>query len=393
MHLLRSLQRAIIGIAFVTSILPGQSHAASVPDAFVADSTVTAVASAVVLDVNSDSNLLLELFPLLQAYLVSENFRIIAHAVNVNTTSGGPYTVGGVLLSILISHNLAFLRCIADGITCTTAPDAETGGTVVTAVVGTLPAGATRTLEVEVQPTEAGPATVSGTLQQDDFDPNEANNTVNLSFNISEPQNGSVRGFKYEDMNGNGIWDEDEPGLNDWTIRLVQATTEATTLTRDIAGYGDGVTTPIETGWYEFLEVAPGDYQVHEDVKEGWVQSAPPDAFHEITVEPNETEGPLEFGNFRPGSIMGSVYEDKDGNGTFGAGDVGIGGRTDACGHRRNGQRREPDDHHGNRWHLRLFKPQSRELRRHLVGAVRSAGNHRHAVGHRAAERYGGRGR
>lgn len=328
MHLLSPLGRFLVVLILASTVFSTSSEAAPIPDAASTDSTVVAGKTGSVQGIDSDTHLVLMMLPFVQQYLFNQTFRIIAHATNIRTTSGGPYTVGDVIVRVFASYHLLFLRCISENFVCETEPDPETGGTIITGTLGTLEAGDTKTLEIEVQAVEAGSGSITGVMEQEDFDPDPTNNTVNLTFNVSEPQNGAVFGYKFEDMNGNGQWESEEPGLNDWTIRLLQENTERTTQTNDMPEYGDGVTTPLETGWYEFADVAPGEYQVHEVVPDGWVQSAPEEVYYDIQVNPDEMVGPLDFGNYRPGSIMGTVYGDHDANGTFSVDDEGLEGLT-----------------------------------------------------------------
>ncbi len=77
----------------------------------------------------------------------------------------------------------------------------------------------------------------------------------------------TIRGQKFADVNGNGQRDVDsetgefvEPGLNGWTIRLVDSRTGQTweTTTESIDLNGDGVIDPIvEQGIYEFGPLEP----------------------------------------------------------------------------------------------------------------------------------------
>lgn len=95
----------------------------------------------------------------------------------------------------------------------------------------------------------------------------------------------TIRGQKFADVNGNGQRDVDsetggfvEPGLDGWTIRLVDARTGQTweTTTESIDLNADGVIDPIvEQGIYEFGPLEPGDYEVYELAQDGWFPSFP----------------------------------------------------------------------------------------------------------------------
>ncbi|MEM6688880.1 MAG: SdrD B-like domain-containing protein, partial [Planctomycetota bacterium] len=101
----------------------------------------------------------------------------------------------------------------------------------------------------------------------------------------------SIQGQKFSDINGNGIRDTDpetgefvEPGLNGWTIRLVDSRTGETweTETTEIDLNADGRINPIlERGVYQFGPLPPGDYDVYEVLQDG---SFP--TFPRITITP-----------------------------------------------------------------------------------------------------------
>jgi hypothetical protein len=220
-------------------------------------------------------------------YLLNQNFRILLELVNTSTLGGGPYSVSGVYITVLVSAHLTFIQCLATAIACSAAPDAQSGGTLITATVGNFAAGATQNLEVEVKPVQTGTGSVSATLHQNDFDPNPNNNTVGSTFVILEPPTGTIRGFKYEDMNGNGTWQIGEPALNGWEITLVGSSTETTT-TRDIDLDNSGSIDADESGWFEFTDLEAGAYDVFETIPPGWFQSEPDFASYQIPLSAGE---------------------------------------------------------------------------------------------------------
>jgi hypothetical protein len=67
-------------------------------------------------------------------------------------------------------------------------------------------------------------------------------------------------GHKFLDLNGDGSWEPDEPGLPDWEIRLND---------------GSIMTYTNESGYYEFNYLADGDYTVYEVCPDDWLQTAP----------------------------------------------------------------------------------------------------------------------
>ena len=95
----------------------------------------------------------------------------------------------------------------------------------------------------------------------------------------------AIQGQKFDDANGNGQRDVDpdsgdfiEPGLNGWTIRLVDQRTGETweTVTSNVDLDADGSIDPItETGIYQFGPLEPGDYELYEITQDGWLPTFP----------------------------------------------------------------------------------------------------------------------
>jgi hypothetical protein len=128
----------------------------------------------------------------------------------------------------------------------------------------------------------------------------------------------TVSGVKFNDINGNGVRDADEPGLAGVTIRLTDASNVVRTTTTDTSGA------------FSFANVAAGAYVVSEVVPNGFMQTAPaaPGTFA-ITVTSGQPIGPLLFGNRMTqgtGSISGRKILDFDGNGVFDGNDRGFEG-------------------------------------------------------------------
>ena len=69
-----------------------------------------------------------------------------------------------------------------------------------------------------------------------------------------------IDGYKFEDLNENGVMDAGEAGLAGWTIILLDDTES------EIAR-----TTTNDCGYYEFCGLLPGTYYVTEEVQDGWV--------------------------------------------------------------------------------------------------------------------------
>ncbi len=122
----------------------------------------------------------------------------------------------------------------------------------------------------------------------------------------------SLSGVKFNDTNGDGSWDRrslggllpeelsNEPGMSDWKIKIKGPVGE----------YG---TNTDPGGWYEFDELEPGEYTLTEELKVGWVQTAPKSGSYKITLQADDKDD-LDFGNRGALSINGTKFNDRNGS-------------------------------------------------------------------------------
>ncbi len=83
----------------------------------------------------------------------------------------------------------------------------------------------------------------------------------------------NISGFKVNDTNGDNVWETGEMGIENWNINLLNATTGA-----QIAS-----TSTDASGFYEFMNLAPGVYNVTEEMKPGFTPSGA--TFKVVTIE------------------------------------------------------------------------------------------------------------
>lgn len=134
-------------------------------------------------------------------------------------------------------------------------------------------------------------ASSSGTSAS--FDLTAEQDVTCLFTNTIKP--GTVVVTKYHDRNADGIRDNGEEGLEDWTINL-----------------DDDSDTTDEDGYIEFIEIQPGGHTLGEDIDEGWFQSNifcdnggtydSENGTFDLTVGPDETVN-CEIGNYQLGHI------------------------------------------------------------------------------------------
>jgi hypothetical protein len=137
-----------------------------------------------------------------------------------------------------------------------------------------------------------------------------------------------IFGYKFEDANGNGIWDMGENGLLDWEIELYKKKGNTLTLMATSMTSGDGS--------YAFCVSEAGTYLIAEVLQMGWMQTAPPPpGTHTVNVNRNQLrnghdKGPYNFGNWLEitleAAISGVKYHDLNEDGIPDPGDVLLAG-------------------------------------------------------------------
>ncbi len=121
----------------------------------------------------------------------------------------------------------------------------------------------------------------------------------------------SISGQKYYDINGNGLQDEDEPGIPDGAVSLVEN------------GKVVANTTTDENGLYSFENVLPGTYTINDPVPTGLVLTT--SSTVTVTIKTVVVTN-VNFGMCGSNSISGMKYEDLNGDGTKNPGENGLSG-------------------------------------------------------------------
>jgi len=111
---------------------------------------------------------------------------------------------------------------------------------------------------------------------------------IHENNNFGDTMPGKIGGRKWQDRNGNGIWDITELPLSGWEIVLKKG------------GNIVGTTTTDALGNYQFSNLLPGEYIIEEVHKNGWEQTFPGGAGnHSITTYSGENTFTYHFGNRR----------------------------------------------------------------------------------------------
>lgn len=113
----------------------------------------------------------------------------------------------------------------------------------------------------------------------------KCNGTLHLD---GSHEKAAVSGMKFHDLNGNGVKDDGEPGLEGWVISLTDADNNIITTTTDANGN------------YKFTDLLPGSVALSEGWQAGWVQTYPPTVRHTVVLSAGQEMPNIDFGNTQP---------------------------------------------------------------------------------------------
>ncbi len=134
----------------------------------------------------------------------------------------------------------------------------------------------------------------------------------------------SVCVFKYEDLNGDGQWTDDEPAIPDWEFKLYRMADEVPTFVQMVGGWVLVATNSTDdSGRSCFTGLVPGLYRIEEVMQDGWYNTTEASHVFEITSGDRES---FTFLNTEMGRICGYKVEDLNGNGQRDEDEVGVEG-------------------------------------------------------------------
>ncbi|MBS4028761.1 MAG: T9SS type A sorting domain-containing protein [Ignavibacteriales bacterium] len=129
--------------------------------------------------------------------------------------------------------------------------------------------------------------------------------------NFGNFQLAGIFGTKFNDLDADGVRDDNEPGLQGWTI--------------NITGPSNSSTSTDVNGGYQFTNLQVGTYTVSETQQSGWVRTKPSNpGTYVINVTSGGSSTGNDFGNFQLGTISGVVYNDVTANAARDLGDDGL---------------------------------------------------------------------
>jgi hypothetical protein len=131
-------------------------------------------------------------------------------------------------------------------------------------------------------------------------------------------RNVSVSGNVYNDLNGNRQQNTGEPGLQGWTVNVVDANNHVVASAVSDAN-----------GNYTISGVGPGSFTLQEVVQSGWIITQPTNpSYYSFTSSSGVNVVGGIFGDFKTISVSGNVYNDQNGNGLRNGGEPGLQGWT-----------------------------------------------------------------
>ncbi len=127
----------------------------------------------------------------------------------------------------------------------------------------------------------------------------------------------SKSGFKWHDLDADGIWDAGEPPLSGWTIYVDYD---------DNGVLDDGEPSAVTSadGSYLIEGINTGSWKVREVLQTNWYCSFPALGYHEETFEGGMTYTNNNFGNYQYATKTGMKFHDLDADGMKDAGEPSI---------------------------------------------------------------------
>lgn len=131
----------------------------------------------------------------------------------------------------------------------------------------------------------------------------------------SDCQIESIYGYKFNDLDKNGIYD-DEPKMGDWIIELYDNASSTDPIATTTTATATTVTTIL--GHYSFNNLeAEKDYWIKEVSQDRWTQTTPTASTTTINLASSTATTTINFGNWEYKTISGYKYYDKNRNGKF----------------------------------------------------------------------------
>jgi protocatechuate 3,4-dioxygenase beta subunit len=145
---------------------------------------------------------------------------------------------------------------------------------------------------------------------------NEPGTTGEYFLQVSTPAYaaGGITGDVYNDLNGNGVLDPGDPGLDNWVVEVFNSS--AVMVASQVTHAG---------GTFDFEGLTPGSYTVKEVLQTGWTLTSPPaPGSFTVAVTAGGTASGRDFGNFQNITLSGDKFNDLNGDGVQESGEPGL---------------------------------------------------------------------
>ena len=134
------------------------------------------------------------------------------------------------------------------------------------------------------------------------------------------PPAGTVSGFVFDDTNENGQQDSGEPGLSGWTVY-------ADLKNDGQLDSGDPTATTDANGNFQLTELSPGTYTIRVEMPGGWRNTTADNGpARTATVVANQTNTVASFGFTQQCNLLGTVFDDANGDGILNAHETSLAG-------------------------------------------------------------------
>jgi uncharacterized repeat protein (TIGR01451 family) len=202
----------------------------------------------------------------------------------VTVSNVGPGTAAGpIYVTDTLPVGAAFISAAGAGWTCT-----NSGQTVSCVNPGPLPPSSSLpAIVITVMVPQGVPAVENCAVVDSKDDANMDNNRSCIGTQVDPGQPAAICGVKWNDLNGNGIRDGNEPPLGGWTIQI-----------KDAFGNVVATVTTAKDGTYCFRELKPGTYTLSEVMQQGWQQTYPlSPGTHTVSLISAQVLQGINFGN------------------------------------------------------------------------------------------------
>ncbi len=246
--------------------------------------------------------------------VVGQPFEMNLKLDNTNTTSGGPFDIFNVHLSVTLPASWT-VNSFRKNTGFSFFESCSTTGNVFSCDALSFGANQTETVVVVVTGSETGTFELPLTSTQTNFDPDTSNNTDTELFVIGG--SGSISGTVFDDFNGNQLLENGENRLLGFTVFLDRNF-------NGILDAGDTATTSVANGAYSFTALEDGSYTVRIVLPTQRTLSVPASGSYSVTITNGSDEVGIDFGSFIPGVISGMKQNDLLSDGVLDSGDPGL---------------------------------------------------------------------